>query len=120
MIYAEATSQANNGPDALALERANMVRRRGYGQPINTPSAFDIPAGLSAQAFRDIILIERAHEFIMEGKRWYDLLRTGTAKTAVESVAGKAFSNTAFLNPIPLNEINNNPALSNADQNPGY
>lgn len=120
LMYAEAANMVENGPSENALEMANKVRRRGYGLDINTPSAYDIPAGLSKDDFRDTILIERAHEFIMEGKRWYDLLRTGTAKEAVEAVEGKSFSDAAFLNPIPLNEINNNPELTNADQNPGY
>lgn len=119
LIYAEASSEANGGPDALALERLNIVRRRGYGLDLNSPSIQDYGAGLSASDFKDRVLDERAYEFILEMKRWNDLLRTGRAQEVVEAT-GKAWSDISLLFPIPIDEINNNPALGPDDQNPGY
>nr|WP_299067001.1 RagB/SusD family nutrient uptake outer membrane protein [uncultured Allomuricauda sp.] len=119
LIYAEASSEANGGPDALALERLNIVRRRGYGLDLNSPSVQDYPSALSASDFKDRVLDERAYEFVLEMKRWNDLLRTGRAQEFVEAT-GKAWSDVSLLFPIPIDEINNNPALSPSDQNPGY
>ncbi|MDG3581170.1 RagB/SusD family nutrient uptake outer membrane protein [Galbibacter pacificus] len=119
LIYAEASSEEAGGPDALATERLNIVRRRGYGLPLNSPSAEDYPEGMSATAFKDVVLKERAYELNLEMKRWNDLLRTGRAQQAIEAT-GKAWNDTSLLFPLPVDEINNNPALSPSDQNPGY
>lgn len=119
LIYAEAASEANGGPDAIALERLNIVRRRGYGLDLNSPSAQDYSSGLSASEFKNRVLDERAYEFVLEMKRWNDLLRTGRAQEFVEAT-GKTWDDVSLLFPIPIDEINNNPALSPSDQNPGY
>jgi starch-binding outer membrane protein, SusD/RagB family len=119
LVYAEAASQAESGPSALALERLNIVRRRAYGLPLNTASTIDTQSGLSQAVFRSAVLQERGYEFIMEMKRWNDLLRTGTAAEKIKAT-GKAWSDVSLLLPIPVDEINNNPAMSQADQNPGY
>ena len=119
LVYAEAASMAEGSPSALALERLNIVRRRAYGLPLNTASAIDVKSGLSQTAFRNAVLQERGYEFIMEMKRWNDLLRTGTAAEKIKAT-GKAWSDVSLLFPIPVDEINNNPAMTQADQNPGY
>ncbi len=119
LVYAEAASQADGGPSALATERLNIVRRRAYGLPLNAAASVDTPARLSQTAFRDIVIQERAYEFVMEMKRWNDLLRTGKAAEKVKAT-GKAWSDVSLLFPIPVDEINNNSALTQADQNPGY
>ncbi len=123
MIYAEASAMANGGPTAEAYEAANMVRRRAHGKDLNAPDAeIDFPPGLSASEFQDEILLERAKEFIMEGKRWYDLLRTGkTLEVIRASGPGKAAIEEKHLKwPIPSEEIDNNEAMTQADQNPGW
>lgn len=119
LVYAEAASQAEGGPSALALERLNIVRRRAYGLPQDAPAAIDVSAGLSQAEFRDAVIQERGYEFVMEMKRWNDLLRTGTAAEKI-TATGKAWSDVSLLFPIPVDEINNNPAMTQADQNPGY
>ncbi|AYN69088.1 RagB/SusD family nutrient uptake outer membrane protein [Euzebyella marina] len=119
LIYAEATSEANGGPTSLATERLNMVRRRGYGLPLNTASAEDYPAGMSPSGFKDAVLNERVYEMNLEMKRWNDLLRTGRAQELVEAT-GKTWSDVSLLLPLPVDEINNNPAMGPEDQNPGY
>lgn len=119
LVYAEAAAMAEGGPSAIALERLNIIRRRAYGLPLNTPATIDVKSGLSQTAFRNTVLQERGYEFIMEMKRWNDLLRTGTAAEKIKAT-GKAWSDVSLLFPIPVDEINNNPAMSQADQNPGY
>lgn len=119
LFYAEAACQAENGPSALALERLNMVKRRAYGYSPNAASPVDYPTGMSKEEFVDTVLKERAYEFMLERRRWFDLKRTGKAKAAFAAV-GKNLIDQRLLWPIPENEINNNPAISQADQNPGY
>ncbi|HPH33651.1 MAG TPA: RagB/SusD family nutrient uptake outer membrane protein, partial [Chitinophagaceae bacterium] len=47
LMFAEAENELN-GPTTAAYNAINMVRRRGFDKPINTPDAsVDIPAGLS-------------------------------------------------------------------------
>lgn len=123
LIYAEAISQAGNGPTTDAYEAVNMVRRRAFGRDLHTPVAkIDLQPGLSAAEFQDEILLERAKEFVMEGKRWYDLLRTGKAIEVI-SAAGpvkSAIQEKHLKWPIPSEEIDNNDALNQEDQNPGW
>ena len=70
--------------------------------------------------FRDAVILERAYEFINEQRRWWDLLRTGKAKDAIEAAFGVTFNEARLKWPLPLDEINNNGAISQTDQNPGY
>lgn len=119
LIYAEAAARAEGGPSALALERLNMVKRRAYGYDVNSPSPVDYPAGMSEDAFVDAVLQERAYEFLLERRRFFDLKRTGKVQEAFAAV-GKTFIPERLYFPIPENEINNNPAITQADQNPGY
>ncbi len=119
LIYAEAASQAEGGPSALALERLNMIKRRGYGYDPFSPSPVDYPAGMSQEEFRDAVLKERDYEFLLERRRWWDLKRTGKVMEYFESI-GRTFIPERLLWPLPENEINTNPALGPEDQNPGY
>lgn len=119
LIFAEAESMANGGPTPLALERLNIIKRRGYGMDLDSPSAVDYPSGMSVDKFRETVLMERVLEFMVEGKRWHDLRRTGTVKEAMAKV-GRTVIDERLLWPIPQEEIDNNPDLTQADQNPGY
>ncbi|WP_339712649.1 RagB/SusD family nutrient uptake outer membrane protein [uncultured Kriegella sp.] len=119
LFYAEASSMASGSPSSLALERLNIIKRRAYGLDPNTASAVDYPSGMSGSDFRAAVVQERAYEFITERRRWFDLKRTGTVKEAF-AAAGKNILDERLLWPIPEDEINNNPAVNQADQNPGY
>ena len=119
LFYAEASCMAEGSPSALALERLNMVKRRAYGYDPDVPSPIDYPSGMSRDEFREIVIQERAYEFILERRRWYDLKRTGTVKEAFAKV-GKTFIDERLLWPIPEDEINNNSLINQSDQNPGY
>lgn len=119
LFYAEASCMAEGNPSALALERLNKIKRRAYGYNPNAVSPVDYPSGMSKTVFRDVVLQERAYEFMIERRRWFDLKRTGKVKEAF-AAAGKNIIDERMLWPIPENEINNNPAINQADQNPGY
>lgn len=121
LIYAEAASQAGEGPTPLAIERLNMVRRRAYGYDAGSPSKVDFVIGnYNALTFRDLVLKERAYEFLVEGKRWYDLIRTGKAREVIKEAKGITIPDAVLLMPIPKQEIDNNPDIAPEDQNPGY
>ena len=117
LIFAEAENEINNGPTAEAYEAINQVKRRAYGFDPNVANPSVDLAGMTEEEFKDAILLERAYEFMMECKRWYDLKRTGRARSTMETI-GKTFSDTHLLWPIPESEIQNNPAISPSDQNP--
>tara|TARA_Y100001972_G_C7665525_1_gene336384 strand:- start:2467 stop:3921 length:1455 start_codon:yes stop_codon:yes gene_type:complete len=119
LFYAEAATRANNGPTALALERLNMVKRRAYGYDPNTVSPVDYTSGMTEDQFADTVLQERAYEFLIERRRWFDLKRTGKVQQAFAAV-GKGFIDERLLWPIPEDEINNNALINQEDQNPGY
>jgi len=123
LIFAEAKSMADNGPGADAYEAVNNIRRRAYGVNINTPAPGIDLTGLDKDSFRDAVMNERAHEFIMEAKRWYDLKRMDFVKATEKITAsGKAeFWSADDLHwPIPKQEIDNNDLINLTDQNPGY
>ena len=122
LIYAEASAMANGGPTPDSYEAVNMIRRRARGLDLNAPSAYDVPSGLSASEFQDEVLLERAKEFVMEGKRWYDLLRTGKTLEVIRNSgeAKSAIEEKHLKWPIPAQEIDNNPGMTQDDQNPGW
>ncbi|AFK04441.1 RagB/SusD domain-containing protein [Emticicia oligotrophica DSM 17448] len=70
----------------------------------------------------DLILDERAREFMGEYSRWFDLKRTGKLVDRVKKynpwVKGQAIAEKHYLRPIPQSEIDLSfPAMK---QNPGY
>jgi hypothetical protein len=84
LMFAEAENEINGGPTAATYNTLNMVRRRGYGKPVNSPDAtVDIPAALSKSDFFKAIVRERALEFGGEGVRKYDLIRWNLLGTAL-------------------------------------
>ena len=120
LIYAEATAMANGAPTSESYEWINKVRRRAHGEPLDEPSQWDIETGLSAEEFQEKLLLERGKEFIMESKRWYDLIRTGTAIETIRAAGDENIKERHLLWPIPAREIDNNDAISYDDQNPGW
>lgn len=75
LVYAEAKAMSD-GPDALAYTCVNRVKFRA-GLP-------DLPAGLTATAFRDSVIMERKWEFAGNepNARWFDMVRTETVESA--------------------------------------
>ncbi|MEO5997844.1 MAG: RagB/SusD family nutrient uptake outer membrane protein [Chitinophagaceae bacterium] len=122
LIYAEATCMASTGPTAAGVEALNKVHRRAYGKDPNLPASVDFKiSDYNKNTFQMLVLQERAYEFIYEGKRWYDLKRTGKAAEVFLVTKGIKIAEKAYLWPIPVSELNFNKALDPAkDQNPGY
>lgn len=116
LIKAEAENELN-GPTSNAYEAINQVRRRAYRHfPVTVPSMHDLPAGLSQSEFRERLQQERFNEFILEGQRWFDLVRWHIlVKTLKRDKPDISFKN--YLYPIPGSQISLNPKLT---QNWGY
>ena len=75
LTYAEAMARSGQ-LDASAYEAVNQIRRRANQVDLFTSSDFDLPAGLSAEAFADSVVQERAWELAGEFEgRWFDLVR---------------------------------------------
>jgi len=99
-----------------------MIRRRAYGyNPIQTsPVDLDIADYPNTETFIDRVVQERGYEFQMEGKRWFDLVRSGRVFEVMETSIGRQVTETHLLWPIPQEEFDLNEALDPSDQNPGY
>lgn len=115
LIFAEAENKVN-GPTVAAYNAINQVRRRGYGEPTNTPSATaDLTAGLSQSVFDDMVFRERGYEFIGEDKRWFDMVRTNRVAQTINGV--NAVIKFPTRKPVPTQlvfalpdvELQNNP-----------
>ncbi|RSK48037.1 RagB/SusD family nutrient uptake outer membrane protein [Hymenobacter rigui] len=111
LIQAEA-----EGPTASGLEAINKVRRRAFGEAINTPGTHDIAAGISADNFKRAVWRERKYELAFENDRWFDMKRTGELLTSPQLIA-KGVKSYNVLLPVPQSERDVNRGLS---QNPGY
>ena len=138
LMYAEAVN-AQGAPTPAALDAVNRVIRRSRNLPVATPNAtFDLPAATTQEVLRDRVELERRLELNFEGHRWFDLVRTERpstdptepstnraiqvmnaffARTAVAGTAPIKITANNLLFPIPLQEIQTNPALT---QNTGY
>ncbi|KAB2871856.1 MAG: RagB/SusD family nutrient uptake outer membrane protein, partial [Bacteroidales bacterium] len=106
-------AEANYMLDSIAnlnaiLDDINAIRNRA-----NLPNIESISVGNSLIGLIDK---EKQIEFAFEGKRWFDLIRTGKALGAVPTI-DQAYQ---FLFPIPQSEIIANPNIDIEDQNEGY
>ncbi|WP_338876033.1 RagB/SusD family nutrient uptake outer membrane protein [Spirosoma sp. SC4-14] len=117
LAYAEASAMANGGPTTASYDAINQVRKRA-GLP-------NLTAGLSATAFRDSVVYERAYEFAGEfGVRWFDIVRLQllpqiiAKRSPLENpIPANVNVNQKYLAPIPVNEMARNPDWK---QNDGY
>ena len=143
LMAAEAYNETGNTSQAWTL--LNSVRTRSGATPIDNsnyaslmkaPKVYDLPFiddGNDAGKFRTALYYERAFELAFEGQRKWDLIRWGCIKPALQlfesklpsSCAGLYIAGTNFVSgkhelfPIPLKEIQSNPALGGKN-NPGY
>ena len=113
LMIAEAQNEITYQSSGAAFNYLNDIRERA-GVAALTPT--EIPDQTS---FRDAVLNERFLEFPYEGHRWFDLIRTETAKEEMAAL-GKTVQDHQLLLPIPQAEIEkvNNPDV--LGQNPGY
>lgn len=128
LIKAEAENELN-GPTEVAYDAINEVRRRAYWSPYlnkeNTPSDGRqvFLSGLTQAEFREALRQERWNEFILEGQRWFDLIRwhilikTVKENTDASDLKYQNVSKRNYLLPIPNDQIILNPNLK---QNWGY
>ncbi len=122
LIFAEAAAREAGVPTEEAMEALNQVHRRAYGQDPLSPSTYDyVLEDYDLTGFVDMVLQEKAYEFQFEGKRWLDLKRTEKADEMIMKYKGVSISESHYLWPIPISELEYNPALDpSTDQNPGY
>ncbi len=105
-------AEANYRIDSVAnlpqvLADVNIIRNRAGLQPAIADTIISL---------RDFIEREKQVEFAFEGKRWFDLIRTGRALALVPTVTQPY----QMLFPIPLSEILSNPKIGIKGQNEGY
>lgn len=135
LIKAEAENELN-GPTASAYEAINQVRRRAYWNPHKNVqekpsdgSDLDL-SGLSQDEFRERLREERRLEFVLEGQRWFDLIRwhilvkyvkehtpSDTETLGTKTTKAQNVSKKNYLLPLPQEQITLNPRLK---QNWGY
>ncbi|GAA4749026.1 RagB/SusD family nutrient uptake outer membrane protein [Flavisolibacter ginsenosidimutans] len=109
LLKAEAKNALGQDP----TPEMNMVRQRAYGSNF---SAHSFVNGTKNQN-DDAILKERLLELMVEGKRWWDLVRFGKAFQLVPSLQSRAGQDYLLLFPI------SNAVLAvetKVKQNPGY
>lgn len=116
MYLIEAEANANiPGQEAAAITALNAVQNRVNA----TPSV-----GLTGQALLDAIALERRKELFGEGFHVWDMLRRGEGFTRTDAAHWAPVTLTAYdpmyLFPIPQDEIDANPNISESDQNEGY
>ena len=119
LMYAEATNEL--GQSDVAAQYINLVRaraRNGDGTGVRAQPA-DLPVQSQA-ATREAVFQERQWELAHEGKRWFDMVRRGsayfTASLSRDPTAADV-QPTDMLWPIPQTQRDLNPQLT---QNPGY
>jgi starch-binding outer membrane protein, SusD/RagB family len=134
LTYAEAQSQANNGPDGSAYNAINIVRHRAL-----LP---DLTTGLTKAQFLDSVLRERRYEFFCEEAiRYMDLKRyklagtilptipsppilantDGTIPAATPSTTYMKWDDKWYVWPIPQSEVDKDPTnLKQVNTDHGY
>lgn len=122
LIYAEASALSEGAPTVDGMEALNMVHRRAYGYNPTQSSPVDLELAdyPDTDSFVDRVVQERGYEFQMEGKRWFDLVRSGRANEVMLESIGREVTEKHLLWPIPLEEFDLNEAMDPSDQNPGY
>ncbi len=124
LMRAEALNRGNNDK-AGATTIVNQIRTRSKAGNLD-PTAYNNLA--TAQDMETAILDERQLELFGEGKRWFDLVRTGRVMTVMDPLIRQrqknlAISQTGFTDarkilwPVSRSELTKNPLLI---QNPPY
>jgi starch-binding outer membrane protein, SusD/RagB family len=108
LTFAEASNEVS-GPNQEAYDAVNMIRERAGLAPLE---------GLTQDELRQAILRERRLELCFEGKRWYDLVRTGTLVSTLRAKGNSNIQDYHTLFPVPQLEIDLNENLK--PQNDGY
>jgi hypothetical protein len=117
LTYAEAIARSGQ-LNVSAYEYVNQIRRRAHQLNLNSPSAFDLPSGLSPTAFADSVVQERAWELCGEPEgRWFDLVRLEmienlpNLRNHEEGGPPSTFNKSVYFSPIPAIDTVLNPNL---------
>ena len=120
LMAAECENEVN-GP-GNAYQYIHAIRQRAY----ETQAEWEL-VGLSQQEFREAIYDERKWELAAEAHRRYDLIRWGILLDVVQNLEYRFWEPNLnirpwhVLLPIPLRELEQNPALLESDPtNNGY
>lgn len=125
LMKAEAFARQSKWDDALSIIKEN-IRKRAAGSTLSNPiytatkTAGDFA---SVEELVDYILEEKRIELVGEGKRWFDLVRTGRWKNLPKYSKNNAEGEVYVpeyqkLFPINFRHIDENPEY--IKQNPGY
>lgn len=131
LLLAEAENEVSGPDNAYQYVNKVLGRARNSATPAATvPQNF---SGMTKDQFRDRIMKERYYELLGEFQEFFDVRRRGESYFLNYLTQHNTFNklNLAYdfiypvdaklmLMPLPFNEINNNPEISEADQNPGY
>ncbi|MGC4233040.1 MAG: RagB/SusD family nutrient uptake outer membrane protein [Niabella sp.] len=131
LLMAEAENEVNGPGNAYQYVNKVLARARNSAAPAATvPQDF---SGMTKEQFRERIMSERYYELLGEFQEFFDVRRRGESYFLNYLTQHNSYSklNPAYdfiypvdaklmLMPIPFNEINNNPEINEADQNPGY
>lgn len=118
LMMAEIENELGNASAAIGY--LNDVRNRpSTSMPNYGTAAMDgvYPVGTKDQIFTALVH-ERKVELAGEQTRFNDLLRWGLAGTELSAAGFQSGKHEYF--PVPLGEIDTNPAITSADQNSGY
>ena len=113
LIAAEALNE--NGKTAESLKNLNLVRKRARG---SIPTLLPDVTLTDKTKIREAIWHERRVELGLEQQRWFELLRTGQAETAMKKNGKNFIKNKHELLPIPQTEIDL--SAGTLTQNQGY
>lgn len=114
LIKAEALNEIYHGANKDAVAAIQKVRGRAGLKSDNLPTDYD--------GFKHVVLDEYRHEFVMEGHRWFDLIRMCSPEEFVRIVkAAKSDATPRAYHvrfPIPQREIDLSHGI--LTQNEGY
>lgn len=110
LMYAEAQNKAEHGPNPLAYEMVNNVRKRAMGGVANP-----LTPGLNEEEFDKAVFDERGWEFFCEFKRWFQLVRTEKVwdanqfnpriKAGIDRYGVTKDNRNVYLMPLPSDEV---------------
>jgi len=104
--YAEAIARSN-GLTQQAVDLLNAVRTRSY-----TAGAYVIGNFADATALINAILLERNLEFLGEGLRNMDIMRTLSTIPGKQSIQAVPTTSASYIWPIPDSEISTNKLMT--------
>ena len=105
--YAEAIVRGGNAVTQQAVDLLNAVRGRSYAAGTFTLGSFT-----NVQSFIDAIMLERNIEFMGEGLRNMDLLRTQSPIPGKFGVPTIQTTQAEYIWPIPTTELNTNKLMT--------